>query len=64
LEPESYDSWLGERGAPSRTKLAIMLRPYPAEEMQAFPVSRDVNSPANDGPELLQPVSEGQPDLL
>ncbi|MDX1485236.1 MAG: SOS response-associated peptidase, partial [Alphaproteobacteria bacterium] len=46
LEPESYDSWLGERGAPSRTKLAIMLRPYPAEEMQAFPVSRDVNSPA------------------
>lgn len=64
LGPEDYESWLGERGAPSRTKLAIMLRPYPAELMRAFPVSRDVNSPTNDGPELLQQVGEDQPGLL
>jgi len=56
LEPEDYDSWLGERGVPSRTKLAIMLRPYPAELMQAFPVGRDVNSPTNDSPVLQNRV--------
>lgn len=64
LMPDDYDSWLGEHGAPSRTKLAIMLRPYPAEHMRAFAVSRDVNSPANDRPELLQQVAEGQNRLL
>lgn len=64
LPPEDYESWLGERGTPSRTKLAIMLRPYPAEGMRAFAVSRDVNSPANDSPELLQQVGEGQSRLL
>jgi putative SOS response-associated peptidase YedK len=64
LGPDDYDSWLGEQGAPSRTKLAIMLRPYPAELMRAYPVSRDVNSPANDSPELLAEVGESQPGLL
>jgi putative SOS response-associated peptidase YedK len=65
LGRESYESWLGETGTPSRTKLAILLRPYPAELMRAYPVSRAVNSPANDGPELLEPVeAEGQAQLL
>jgi putative SOS response-associated peptidase YedK len=64
LGPDDHEAWLGERGAPSRTKLAIMLRPYPAELMRAYPVSRDVNSPANDSPELLEQVGESQPGLL
>jgi len=64
LGPEDYGSWLGEHGAPSRTKLAILLRPYPAELMRAYPVSREVNSPANDSPELLAQVGESQPGLL
>ena len=63
LGPDDHESWLGERGAPSRTKLAIMLRPYPAELMRAYPVSRDVNSPANDSPDLLEGVGEGQQGL-
>lgn len=64
LGPDDHESWLGERGAPSRTKLAIMLRPYPAELMRAYPVSRDVNSPANDSPGLLEGVGEGRSGLL
>ena len=64
LGPDDHESWLGERGAPSRTKLAIMLRPYPAELMLAYPVSRDVNSPANDSPDLLEGVGEGRSGLL
>ena len=64
LGADDYESWLGERGAPSRTKLAIMLRPYPTELMRAYPVSRDVNSPANDSAALLEGVIESQPGLL
>jgi putative SOS response-associated peptidase YedK len=33
-----------------------MLKPYPAERMQAHEVSRRVNAPANDEPALIQPV--------
>jgi putative SOS response-associated peptidase YedK len=33
-----------------------LLVPYPAEEMQAFPVSTLVNSPNNDGPEVVLPA--------
>lgn len=31
------------------------LKPYPATEMEAYQVSRAVNSPANDTPSLIQP---------
>ncbi|PSQ18605.1 DUF159 family protein [Halobacteriales archaeon QS_8_69_26] len=33
-----------------------LLEPYPAEEMEAYPVSRKVNDPANDSPELIEPA--------
>ncbi|HNS17062.1 MAG TPA: SOS response-associated peptidase [Bacteroidales bacterium] len=33
--------------------LLAMLQPYPAEEMEAYAVSRLVNSPANDRPEVI-----------
>jgi putative SOS response-associated peptidase YedK len=36
--------------------LKSLLVPYPAEEMQAFPVSTLVNSPANDRPEVVLPA--------
>ena len=65
LGEDSYESWLGEAGTPSRTKLAILLRPYPADLMRAYPVSRAVNSPTNDRPELVEPVpANGQAELL
>lgn len=38
-------------------KLLSLLEPYPAEEMKCFAVSREVNSPQNDHPEILEPVS-------
>lgn len=64
LGPDDYLSWLGEAGAPSRTKLAIMLRPYPAELMRAYPVGRGVNSPANDSADLLEEVAQEPGGLL
>ena len=47
-----YRSWLDPGTAPGR--LQEMLRPYPAEKMEAYPVSRQVNSPAFDCPDCLR----------
>ncbi len=35
-----------------------LLKPYPAEAMEGYPVSRAVNSPAFNGPECTMPVGE------
>jgi len=39
-------------------KLLPLLKPYPAEEMEAYPVSRLVNSPQNDFPDIILPIRE------
>lgn len=36
--------------------LTSLLQPYPQEEMTAYPVSRLVNSPSNDGRRLIEPL--------
>jgi putative SOS response-associated peptidase YedK len=38
-------------------KLLSLLQPYPGEGMTAYPVSRLVNSPMNDRPELIEPLT-------
>ncbi len=55
LPPEHWNSWLGLTGA-APPELEALLGPHPAEEMEAHPVSRRVNSPANDDPGVLDPV--------
>ncbi len=47
---EDYERWLGSEPDP-----ADLLKPYPAELMTMWPVSRNVNSPANNRPDLLDP---------
>lgn len=37
-------------------RLLPLLTPYPAEEMEVYPVSTKVNSPAKDGPECVEPL--------
>jgi putative SOS response-associated peptidase YedK len=37
-------------------RLLPLLVPYPAEDMEAYPVSTTVNNPAHDGPECLIPL--------
>lgn len=55
LEEEEYDLWLNpEEQAPA--ELNHLLKPYPAEEMTAYPVSRLVNQPKNDSPECILPA--------
>ncbi len=55
LRREDEDEWLD----PANTEpehLLPLLRPYPAHDMAAYPVSRMVNSPMNDAPHVLERV--------
>jgi putative SOS response-associated peptidase YedK len=55
LPETAYDVWLDPAEARGDT-LQALLQPYPAHEMEAFPVSTLVNSPANDVPECVLPI--------
>ncbi len=55
LDPASYDEWLAA-GELSDHRRELLLAPCPPEPMEAFPVSRLVNSPANDDPACLEPL--------
>jgi putative SOS response-associated peptidase YedK len=62
--PRKLESlWLDETARDSQW-LLDMLAPYPAEQMEAYPVSNLVNSVKNDSPELIEPVQLEQPRLL
>jgi putative SOS response-associated peptidase YedK len=55
IRPEDEALWLDpEVTEPER--LLPLLRPYASDVMEAHPVSTAINRPANEGPELLQPV--------
>ena len=41
--------------------LKEVLKPYPAEQMEAYPVSTAVNRPGVDGPELMAKVAVATP---
>ena len=55
LWPDDYDLWL-EPDFHGEGKLLEMLRPYPAEEMTAYPVSTVVNNPRNETKECIEGV--------
>jgi len=56
LKPETWSMWLGEEpGDPLRLK--ALLRPYPAEEMVAWPVSPRVGNVKNNDPSLIEPLA-------
>lgn len=57
LPPDLYGAWL-EPYNDDREELLSMLTPAspPAEEMEAYPVSKRVNKPANDDRSVLEPA--------
>jgi putative SOS response-associated peptidase YedK len=55
LKPEAYPLWL-DPAEQMPDQLGKVLKPYPALQMMAFPVSRQVNDPKNDSPECIVPV--------
>jgi putative SOS response-associated peptidase YedK len=55
LQPGSYNRWLAKEDQ-QPAQLDDLLAPYPASEMSAFPVSKMVNRPELDRPELINPI--------
>ncbi len=54
LDPEDESKWLQD--IPMNFILS-MLRPYPAEKMDTYPISNLVNSPLNNSPDIIKPLS-------
>jgi len=54
LPREGYEAWL-HPGEKNPDQLSPYLKPYPGEEMEAFPVSTYVNNPKNNSPQCIQP---------
>ena len=53
LSPESYDTWL-DPSLGERERLQQLLKPYPADLMEAYPVAMAVNNPRNQGAALIE----------
>ena len=56
LHPRDYAKWL-DPSPQTPDQLKPLIKPFPAELMDAYPVSTLVNTPANDIPELVVPVN-------
>ncbi len=55
LSKEKRERWLNPSNHDTK-ELVNLLESYPAGEMEAYPVSRAVNSPSNNSPECIQPA--------
>lgn len=55
LPPETYDLWL-DPDMQETEPLLDLLRPYPDDGMEAYPVNRFVNSPSNDDERCVESV--------
>ncbi len=58
LDVQNYVSWLDTRRF-NAARLEALLQPYPAERMQAWPVSPRVNSPKNSDAGCIAPLPQG-----
>ncbi|QEL13853.1 SOS response-associated peptidase [Limnoglobus roseus] len=55
VRPENFTEWLAAET--SEKRLRELLKPYPASEMEAFPVSGHVSKVTNEGPKCLEPLA-------
>ena len=58
LLPEDYDAWLSSKIAPE--DLRTLLRPYNERLMEAYAVSRKVNSVKYDTEECIEPIDDDE----
>jgi putative SOS response-associated peptidase YedK len=62
LMSEDYDRWLGPGS--SADEMKSLLRPYDVNLMEAYAVSRVVNSVKNDTEECIEPTEDGSGVLI
>ncbi len=56
LQAKDYETWLAA-GDQKADDLMPLMKPFPADLMKAYPVSKFVNSPRNDTPETIEPLA-------
>lgn len=56
IKAKDYEQWLDAKETKT-DKLQKLLMPYPAEEMTSHAVTRSVNIPETDSPELIKPLN-------
>jgi putative SOS response-associated peptidase YedK len=56
VHPEDYELWLAP-DFEEKEALSSLLRPYPKRAMETYPVSRRINSPANNAPDCIEPAA-------
>lgn len=56
LTPEDYEVWLDD-DLRKRSLREELLRPFPASEMEGYHVSASINSPSNQGAELIEQMN-------
>ncbi len=54
IAPRNFDLWLSPEVRDPKA-IASLFRPYPTEEMTAYPVRTSVNNPKMDVPDLIEP---------
>jgi len=52
IDPANYDRWLSADQPP-----VDLLKPYPADRMEAYEVSTKINKPGYDAPDILDPAA-------
>lgn len=62
IRPEDYEAWV-DATVTDVTRIQSMTQPYPERLMEFHPVSRNVNSPRNDSPDLIEAIQEWEPTL-
>ena len=63
LHPRDYELWLDPE-VQQVDSLKPLLQPYPPDTMDAYPVSRWVNSPGNDDPKCIEPLPQASEQRL
>ena len=63
LHPQNYDLWLDPE-VQQADPLKSLLHPFPPDNMDAYPVSRWVNSPNNDDSKCIQPLPQAEEQRL
>jgi putative SOS response-associated peptidase YedK len=54
LRPEDEEAWLKEENI---ARVGKLLLPFDSSQMEAYPISKKVNSPKNNGTEIVLPVN-------
>ena len=61
LKRKDEAAWLDPKGRDARAALGL-LRPYPDDDFECYPVSRGVNSPRGDDPSFIEPFKAAAGD--